>query len=237
MRVLATVHARSPRAPHGEPHSRRDALGNRRGGAFFSAAGAASITSAQPATQGTAAQQPSQNAGDEEEVVVTGKRPRGSVIGDIQPENVLRSRDVKATGATSFDELLVAIAPEIGVARASGAGPPAGTSQRPPRVELSRAARHSDRGDLARRHPARGGRAEIWLSARPEGRERRPSDSLQGNRRAGGGEHRVARWIYRRGWRPHPDSARQGPAHHDQSPCGQRQYPQGSQRSLLRTAI
>ena len=71
-----------------------------------------------------AAQQPSQNADDEEEVVVTGKRPRGSVIGDIQPESVLRSRDVKATGATSFDELLEAIAPEIGVARGSGAARP-----------------------------------------------------------------------------------------------------------------
>src|SRR3982750_4603544 len=80
---------------------------------------------AQPARQGAAAPQPSQNAeGQEEEVVVTGQRPRGSVIGDIQPENVLRSRDVKATGATSFDEFLVAIAPEIGVARASGAARP-----------------------------------------------------------------------------------------------------------------
>src|SRR5437868_873081 len=74
--------------------------------------------------QGTAAKPPSQNPEEEEEVVVTGQRPRGSVIGDIQPENVLRSRDVKATGATSFDELLVAIAPEIGVARASGAARP-----------------------------------------------------------------------------------------------------------------
>src|SRR5437763_7885925 len=81
---------------------------------------------AQPANQGTAAQQASQNPeqGEEEEVVVTGQRPRGSVIGDIQPENVLRSRDVRATGATSLDELLVAIAPEIGVARASGAARP-----------------------------------------------------------------------------------------------------------------
>ena len=61
---------------------------------------------------------------DEDEVVVTGKAPRGSVVGDIPPENVLRSRDVKATGATSFDELLEAIAPEIGVARASGAARP-----------------------------------------------------------------------------------------------------------------
>jgi hypothetical protein len=56
-----------------------------------------------------------QNA-DEDEVVVTGQRPRGSVIGDIPPENVLRGRDVRSTGATNFDELLQAIAPEIGSA-------------------------------------------------------------------------------------------------------------------------
>ena len=61
---------------------------------------------------------------DEDEVVVTGKAARGSVIGDIPPEAVLRSHDVKATGATSFDELLEAIAPQIGVARASGSARP-----------------------------------------------------------------------------------------------------------------
>src|SRR5438105_1708709 len=79
------------------------------------------------ATQGTAAQTQTQAPAqpeDEEEIVVKGKRPRGSVIGDIQPENVLKSRDVKATGATNFDELLVAIAPEIGVARGSGSARP-----------------------------------------------------------------------------------------------------------------
>ena len=61
---------------------------------------------------------------DEDEIVVTGKPPRGSAIGDIPPVNVLRSRDVKATGATSFDELLDAIAPQIGAARQSGAARP-----------------------------------------------------------------------------------------------------------------
>jgi len=87
----------------------------------------------QPAAKGAAAQarapaqtqtQTQTQTEDEEEIVVKGKRPRGSVIGDIQPENVLKSHDVRATGATSFDELLVAIAPEIGVARASGSARP-----------------------------------------------------------------------------------------------------------------
>ena len=75
-----------------------------------------------PQPQGATTAQPA--GGEDEEIVVKGKRPRGSVIGDIQPENVLRSRDVKATGATSFDELLEAIAPVIGVARGSGSGRP-----------------------------------------------------------------------------------------------------------------
>jgi hypothetical protein len=61
---------------------------------------------------------------DEDEIVVKGKPLRGSVIGDIQPVNILTSRDVKATGATSFDELLEAIAPDIGVARGPPNAPP-----------------------------------------------------------------------------------------------------------------
>jgi hypothetical protein len=62
--------------------------------------------------------------GDEDDIVVTGKPPRGSVIGDIPPETVLNSHDVRATGATTFDELLEAIAPDIGAARESGSGTP-----------------------------------------------------------------------------------------------------------------
>lgn len=62
--------------------------------------------------------------GEDEDIVVKGKPPRGSVIGDIAPQLVLSSKDVKATGATSFDELLEAIAPDIGAARGSGAARP-----------------------------------------------------------------------------------------------------------------
>src|SRR6187551_1316263 len=70
---------------------------------------------AQPTTPDTTTQQPETQsgagaAGDEygdegSEIVVTGIR-RGSVVGDIPPENILNSRDVRATGATSIDELL-----------------------------------------------------------------------------------------------------------------------------------
>ena len=70
------------------------------------------------------AQQPAAQADDEDEIVIKGKPPRGSVVGDIAPENVLHSRDVKATGATSLDELLEAIAPQISAARASGSARP-----------------------------------------------------------------------------------------------------------------
>ncbi len=55
-----------------------------------------------------------------EEIVVTGQRPRGSVIGDIPPENTLDARDVRATGATDINELLEALAPQIGSARGRG---------------------------------------------------------------------------------------------------------------------
>ena len=59
----------------------------------------------------TAAQAAYEDYGDEEPIVVQGTRARGSVIGDIPPQNILDSRDVRATGATSIDELLDALAP------------------------------------------------------------------------------------------------------------------------------
>lgn len=61
---------------------------------------------------------------DEDEIVVVGQRQRATVIGDIPPENQLDSRDIRATGATSIDELLTAIAPQIGSSRGRGAGRP-----------------------------------------------------------------------------------------------------------------
>ncbi|MDQ3482656.1 MAG: TonB-dependent receptor plug domain-containing protein [Pseudomonadota bacterium] len=61
---------------------------------------------------------------DSDTIVVTGARQRGSVIGDIPPENVLTTRDVIATGATDIDELLEAIAPQLGSARGRGGGRP-----------------------------------------------------------------------------------------------------------------
>jgi hypothetical protein len=71
-------------------------------------------------TDSGAAAQPVDDTGEEEEIVVTGAKPRGSVIGDIPPENTLDARDVRATGATNINELLDAIAPQIGSSQGRG---------------------------------------------------------------------------------------------------------------------
>lgn len=64
------------------------------------------------------------NEDDEETIVVTGQRPRGSVVGDIPAENVLNTRDIRATGATSIAELLDAVAAQTGSARGRESGRP-----------------------------------------------------------------------------------------------------------------
>ena len=68
----------------------------------------------------TAAQAVDQDFGDEEPIVVQGTRARGSVVGDIPPVNVLDSRDVRATGATNINDLLDALAPQIGSSQGRG---------------------------------------------------------------------------------------------------------------------
>ena len=94
--------------------------------AFSQAASAPSpapATNAQPSASGSAVQ-PIDDTGDEDEIVITGARARGSVIGDIPPENTLDARDVRATGATNITELLDALAPQIGSSRGRGGEAP-----------------------------------------------------------------------------------------------------------------
>jgi hypothetical protein len=67
-----------------------------------------------PAGPSTATDQPVDDTGDEGEIVVVGTKPRGSVIGDIPPVDTLDARDVRATGASNINELLEALAPQIG---------------------------------------------------------------------------------------------------------------------------
>jgi hypothetical protein len=87
-----------------------------------SAAAPGSAPAAAPSSAPAA--QPVDDTGDEEEIVVTGARARGSVVGDIPPENTLDARDVRATGATSITELLDALAPQIGSSRGRGGEAP-----------------------------------------------------------------------------------------------------------------
>jgi outer membrane cobalamin receptor len=61
---------------------------------------------------------------DEEEIVVTGSRPRGSVLGDIEPEVQLDRREIRALGAGNLAELLEALAPQTRSGRGRGEGRP-----------------------------------------------------------------------------------------------------------------
>src|SRR4051794_29994262 len=74
----------------------------------------------QPETTQAPAVQPTDENGEEEEIVIVGSKPRGSVVGDIPPEDTLDARDVRATGASNVSELLEAIAPQIGSAQGRG---------------------------------------------------------------------------------------------------------------------
>lgn len=47
------------------------------------------------------------------EIVVTGQRPRGSVIGDLPPERTLNPLDIRAHGASDIGELLQTLAPQV----------------------------------------------------------------------------------------------------------------------------
>lgn len=58
------------------------------------------------------------------EVVVTGQRQRGAVIGDILPEIQLDAQDIRALGVGSLAELLEALGPQIRSGRGRGDGPP-----------------------------------------------------------------------------------------------------------------
>ncbi len=77
------------------------------------------------------AQQTADDASDleeyEEDIVVTGRRnvaPRGSVIGDIEPEITLSGRDIRAYGASNLGELLTELEPLTGSIQGRGGGQP-----------------------------------------------------------------------------------------------------------------
>lgn len=61
-----------------------------------------------------------------EELVVTGGRtvPRGSVLGEAEPEIVLDQREIRALGVSSVTELLAALEPQLASGRGRGGGRP-----------------------------------------------------------------------------------------------------------------
>jgi hypothetical protein len=59
-----------------------------------------------------------------EEVVVSGRRPPGSVIGDIPPETTLSSQEIRALGVGSVTELIAALGPQLGSSGGRGGGRP-----------------------------------------------------------------------------------------------------------------
>ncbi len=61
---------------------------------------------------------PQAAAGEKGEIVVTGQRPRGSVIGDILPEQSFNPIDIRAFGANDIGGLLDTLGPQV----ASGRG-------------------------------------------------------------------------------------------------------------------
>lgn len=56
----------------------------------------------------------------QEDLIVTARRPRGSVIGDIPPERVFRPADIRAFGADDVQALLDAIGPQTASNRGRG---------------------------------------------------------------------------------------------------------------------
>lgn len=77
----------------------------------------------------------------EEEIVVTGDRPRGSVIGDIPAERSFSQNDIRAYGASTIEELLDALGPQVASNRGRGDNTP---------ITLLNGRRVSDFSEIAR---------------------------------------------------------------------------------------
>lgn len=60
----------------------------------------------------------------DDEIVVVGMRPRGSVEGTIEPDVILDVRDIRALGASSLADVLAELGPQLRSARGRGGEPP-----------------------------------------------------------------------------------------------------------------
>lgn len=61
--------------------------------------------------------------GELDEVVVSGRRLPGSVVGDIQPETTLSSQEIRALGVGSVTELIAALGPQLNSSGGRGGRP------------------------------------------------------------------------------------------------------------------
>jgi hypothetical protein len=91
----------------------------------------AEVSEAAPADATSATQPPTEAVtddevldGEETEIVVTGQRQRGEVLGDIPPEITLNPREIRALGTSNVAELLQVLAPQTGSSRGRGGGGP-----------------------------------------------------------------------------------------------------------------
>ena len=85
--------------------------------ALLSGAAFPAFAQTAPAPQTAQAAPAPEENGDEEEIVVTGQRERGAVIGDIKPEVQLSPADIRSYGVNSVAELLTELAPQIATTR------------------------------------------------------------------------------------------------------------------------
>jgi uncharacterized membrane protein YgcG len=62
-------------------------------------------------------------AGEGEDIVVTGRKPVGSVVGDIPPEQTLSPADIRSYGVSSVADLLTELSPQTRSGRGAGGAP------------------------------------------------------------------------------------------------------------------
>ncbi|UUL83176.1 TonB-dependent receptor [Sphingomonas qomolangmaensis] len=67
---------------------------------------------------------PAAAGSNDDEVVVTGQRPRGSVVGDLPPERTFSPIDIRAYGVNDIEELLDTVRPQVSSDRGRDDGDP-----------------------------------------------------------------------------------------------------------------
>ena len=84
----------------------------------------AALVAQAPAPAPRTAAPPTEDAGDDDEIIVKGTRLPGAVVGDIEPEVQLSPADIRAYGVSSISDLLEELSPQTGSNRGRGSGAP-----------------------------------------------------------------------------------------------------------------